>query len=665
MGIFSDLLKGTERRDHPSNPRAWLLWGLPGGIETYTGKNVNEDTALSSTAFWAAIKFISETTASLPLHLYKRLFNKGKERGVNHSLYNVLHLSPNSEMTSMNYREAITGQCIIYGNCYSEIEFDGYGNIIGLWPLQADKMLVRRINNVLLYEYRLPEGGMVIFPRERILHIPAFGNSGISGYNLVTKGREAIGLSLALEEYAARFFGNGAKPGIVLEHPGVLGEKGTENLRKSWTGTHEGLSKAHRLGILEEGMKLHEYGVSPEDAQAIEARKFSVTEIARLTNLPPHILKDLDRASFNNIEQMSLELVVYSLRPWMVRFEQNYTKQLLSEKDQKKYFVEHLIDGLLRGDTAGRWQAYTQGFQMGVWAPNDILEMENKNPYEGGEQHFVQLNMVPVDMAGEIPKLNDQIEKGTPEQKALRALHTKWQRKKSAAARMKLRTIYHRLFVDAGQRVVNKEVKAVRVAIKKHFGERDIKGFESWLDSFYGDLPEYVKSIFAPVIRAYAEAIQNAAGNEIGVDIQLSPGVEKFIDDYLDSYSVRHIESSIEQLKALVKETAVDDLQAELDKRVDEWGINRADKIGQRETVRADGAFTRLAFATAGVTSLVWVAMGDSCPWCASLDGQVVGIEQPFLDAGNFEVNGQPMMVYGPKLHPQLHDGCQCQIMAA
>jgi len=562
-------------------------------------------------------------------------------------------------MTSMNYREAMIGQCVMWGDCFSEKDIDGAGNVKALWPLQSSKMTVKRINDVLLYEYCLPGGKLAILPRERVLHVPAFGGNGLAGYNIVDKGREAIGIALALEEFAARFFGNSAKPPAVLEHPGTLGQDGIENLRKSWGEAQGGLSNVHRIAILEEGMKLHEYGVSPEQAQALQARKFSVTEIARLTNLPPHILKDLDRASFNNIEQMSLELVVYSLRPWMVRFEQNYTTQLLSEKEQKKYFVEHLIDGLLRGDTVQRWTAYTQGFNIGALSPNDILEMENKNPYDGGDQHFVQLNMIPVDEAGDYAQT--KLQTPSPEEKGIRSEV----RARAGKERMRLRNAYYRLFTDAGQRVINKETKAIKQAIKKHIGERDNTTFEKWLESFYGDLPQYVRTIFAPVIRAYAEAIQAAAANEVGVDVGVTPEMEQFIEEYLDSYSARHIESSLEQLRNLVETTKAEELQTALEIRTDEWADTRADKVAQRETVRADGAFTRFAFAAAGVTYLRWVAHGSSsCPWCRSLDGKIVGIQQPFVDPGDLTAGGQTMTVYGPKLHPQLHDGCQCQIVA-
>ena len=658
MGIITELLSGSERRDHPSNPRDWL-WGLSGGIDTYTGKKIDEHEALHSTAFFAAIKFIAETIASLPLHLYRRMSPKGKERASAHPLYNMLHLRPNPEMTSMNYREAMIGQCVTWGDCFSEKDIDGSGNVKALWPLQSSKMTVRRINDVLLYEYRLPEGKLAILPRERVLHVPAFGGNGLAGYNIVDKGREAIGISLALEEFAARFFSNNAKPPAVLEHPGVMGEDGVSNFRKSWHEAQGGLSNSNRIAILEEGMKLHEYGVSPEQAQAIQSRKFSVTEIARLTNLPPHILKDLDRASFNNIEQMSLELVVYSLRPWMVRFEQNYTTQLLSEKEQKKYFVEHLIDGLLRGDTVQRWTAYTQGFNIGALSPNDILEMENKNPYEGGDQHFVQLNMVPVDEAGDYAQ--EKIRPAVTEEKSIRSAV----RARSGKERMRLRNAYYRLFADAGQRVVNKETKAVKQAIKKHIGERDNVTFERWLESFYKDMPQYVKTIFAPIIRTYAEAIQAAAANEVGAEVGITPDMEQFIEEYLDSYSERHIQSSLEQLKSLIESTKLEELGTALEGRTDEWASNRADKVAQRETVRADGAFTRFALAVAGIVHLRWVAHGSSsCPWCRSLDGKIVGIQEPFIEPGNLMADGQSMTVYGPKLHPQLHDGCQCQIVA-
>jgi len=363
MGILSELF---EKRAHPSQAINWALYGFWGyGNESYTGITISEENMLNATAVWAAIRILAETIASLPLHLYERLSPRGKKRATEHPLYSILHIKPNPEMTSMVYRETIAGHVGMWGTTYSEIERDQNGTIKAVWPLLPGNMDVKRFDGKLTYVYRLPDGSTKIFDAKNILRITGFSKNGLIGYKPINTGREAIGLSLALEEFGARFFGNGAKPPIALEHPESLSPEAYDRLRESWEKRHEGLSNAHRVAILEEGMKLKEFGVSPEDAQALESRKFQVTEVARIFNIPPHMLKDLEKSTFSNIEHQGLEFVIYTIRPWLVRFEQAYSMQLLTEQELNTYFFEHLVDGLLRGDIESRSKAYATGRQWG------------------------------------------------------------------------------------------------------------------------------------------------------------------------------------------------------------------------------------------------------------------------------------------------------------
>jgi len=399
--LARNLLLDPERRDSPANPSNWLLYGLSGGNHTYTGKNISEEDALSSTAFWAGVRIISETIASLPLPLYVRI-PKGKEKATNHYLYTLLSLMPNNEMTAFSYRESMVGNLLMWGNHYSEIDYKNDGKL-ELWPLLPNKMELTRRNGKLLYIYTTPDGQQAIFPKERILHIAGFSPNGIMGYNPIRKNIEALGLNLALEEYAARFFGGGGTPPMVLIHPNTLSPEAKSNLASAWQESHGGLSNSHRIAILEEGMELKEYGVKPDEAQALDSRKFSVTEVSRILNIPPPFLKDLEHATYSNIEELNKAFAEHTIRPWLVRLEQNFCVQLLSEKERKKYFWEHIMDAIVRADIQKRWEAYNKGFQTGVWSPNDIREMENKNPIEGGDKHFVQLNMIPLEQSGMRP----------------------------------------------------------------------------------------------------------------------------------------------------------------------------------------------------------------------------------------------------------------------
>lgn len=398
MGIFSAMFQNSTTS--ASTPSQWLV-DMFGGGATATGIKVNEQTALQSTTVFACARILAESIASLPLPVYKRLNGKGKARAPDHSLYSVLDEIANEEMTSFSLREAMQGHLALWGNAYAEIEYDRGGRVRGLWPLLPDRTWPERNkeSNKLQYKTLLPSGMAAILPAERVLHIPGFGFDGLVGYNPIHMFRETIGMALAVEEYGSRFFGNGAKPGGVLEHPGKLSEDAQSRLRGSWNEMHQGLSKQHRIAILEEGLSYKQIGIPPEDAQFLETRKFQTAEIARIYRVPLHMLQDLEKATNNNIEHQSIEFVIHTLRPWLVRWEKSIKLKLLTSSERRRFFAEHLVDGLLRGDTKNRYDAYAVARQNGWLSANDIREMENQNPVPGGDIYMVNGNMIPIDQA--------------------------------------------------------------------------------------------------------------------------------------------------------------------------------------------------------------------------------------------------------------------------
>lgn len=635
MGILSSMF-GVERRTHPSNPNNWLLYGLTGSSKSYTGRTVNEEDALGSTAVWAAVRLLSETIGSLPLHLYRRL-EKGKERAISHPAYSLLNLKPNPEMTSMLFREAQMGQILRYGFCCAEKELDNAGRIIALWPLLSKNITVKRVRDQLVYVMQ-EEATTTILPRDKVLHIPGFSTNGISSYSPITKTKEAISLNLALEEYAAKFFGNGAKPPAVIEIPGNLGPKGLENFKKSWKENSEGLDNAHRIAILEEGIKLHEYGADPSESQALESRKFSVIDVARIFNVPPHMLRDLERASFSNIEEQGLEFVIYSLRPWLVRLEQNYTIQMLSEEDQRGYFWEHMVDGLLRGDSKTRWASYMTGFQMGVNSPNDILEMENRNPIEGGDEHFVQVNMMPLSMAMQAPIPKQIVQEPTDEdtEEEEKSLPIDYEYR-SMTGVLRLRETFRPLFEEAMQRIVSKETMAVKRGVDKNFNkpDRDQASFDRWLIDFYNTLPEYIIKAIGPNHRAYAAEVYRQVSLLFGAEAEITNDVLSFVKSYTESFADNYVRSSIAQLKALIRDNTPETWHEILNKRLDEWNEKRSGKVADDEVVREQNAVIHETYRGFGVKKIKWVARGDNCPLCDKLNGRIIGIEKAFADAGD------------------------------
>ncbi|NTW70670.1 MAG: phage portal protein [Eubacteriaceae bacterium] len=393
------LSKIFQPRAGPTNN----LWGSAYSFffgSTTSGKTVNERTAMQTTAVYACVRILSETIASLPLHTYKNTV-VGKEKAIDHPLYHLLHNEPNPEMTSFVFRETLMGHLLLWGNAYAQIIRDGRGKVVALYPLMPDKMVVdRTVSGELYFEYR-KDTGTVILRKEEVLHIPGLGFDGLLGYSPIAMAKNAIGMAIATEEYGAKFFSNGANPGGVLEHPGVV--KDPTRIRESWNAVYQGSGNAHRVAVLEEGMKFQPIGIPPEQAQFLETRKFQTEEICRIFRVPPHLVASLDRATFSNIENQSISFVIHTIRPWLVRLEQSINKALFTDVEKKVYFVSFIVDGLLRGDYASRMQGYSVGIQNGFLSPNDIRTLENMNlipDEEGGNLYIVNGNMTKLKDTG-------------------------------------------------------------------------------------------------------------------------------------------------------------------------------------------------------------------------------------------------------------------------
>lgn len=374
-----------------------------------SGKSVNEFTAMQTTAVYACVRILSETLAALPLQLY-RYTPGGKERVYDHPLYHLLHDEPNPEMTSFIFRETLMSHLLIWGNAYAQIIRDRLGRVQGLHPLRPDKMSVCRDENgqiYYIYTKTTDENpavrpyGQVPLRKDEVLHIPGLGFDGLVGYSPIAMARNAVGMTMACEEYGASFFANGASPSGVLEHPGVL--KDPSKVRDSWNAVYQGSANAHKVAVLEEGMKYQQIGIPPEEAQFLETRKFQLNEIARLYRIPPHMIGDLEKSSFNNIEQQSMEFVKYTLDPWVIRWEQAMQKSLFLPEEKKQYFLKFNVNGLMRGDYESRMTGYSIGRQNGWLSANDIREMEDMNPVpdeEGGNLYLVNGSMTKLKDAG-------------------------------------------------------------------------------------------------------------------------------------------------------------------------------------------------------------------------------------------------------------------------
>ncbi len=402
-------LKGLfKARDKPQNAvsAAWSF--VFGGSNA--GKSVNPQSAIQMSAVYACVRVIAETVASLPLHVYENT-DDGSIKAHEHPLYSLLHDEPNSEMTSFIWREVTLTHLLLWGNAYSQIIRSGRGKVLGLYPLLPDRMEVDRDKSgKLTYKYTTAEGRTQLLRTEDVLHVPGLGFDGVMGYSPIALERNAIGLGIAAEEYGSRFFGNGATPSGVLTHPNTV--KDPKKLRDSWNAAYGGSANAGKVAILEEGMKFERVSVPNSDAQFLETRKFQVNEICRIYRVPPHMVGDLDRATFSNIENQSISFAVHTIRPWLVRIEQAMNRALFTDKEKGVFYVHFNMEGLMRGDYKSRMEGYAIARQNGWMSANDIRALENLNPIpedEGGNAFLVNGNMISVRRAAAASDLEDKV----------------------------------------------------------------------------------------------------------------------------------------------------------------------------------------------------------------------------------------------------------------
>jgi len=413
MGLFS---RKKEKRNIDQKTADFIKGvDLDTGQTSNSGIDIDEDSALKISTVYACVKVIAETIASLPLHLLQELSNGDSEKAKQHPLYGVLHDAPNNEMTSFTFREMLMTNLLLWGNAYALIKRDKNGHVTELYPLKSKNMVVSRdpVTDAIKYTYTNNKGTSKTYSPKQVLHIPAFTFDGVLGVSPITYAREAMGLALATEEFGARFFGNGARPGGVLEHPGIV--KDPEKLRDSWNKVYQGTRNSHKVAVLEEGMKYHEIGMSPEDSQFLQTRSFQITEICRIFRVPPHMIGDLSRSTFSNIEHQSIDFVVHTIRPWITRWEQAIARALLNDQERTIYYAKFNVNGLMRGDFASRMSGYAIARQNGWMNANEIRALEDMNKIpndQGGDLYLLNGNMISAIAANQNGGAKNEINEG-------------------------------------------------------------------------------------------------------------------------------------------------------------------------------------------------------------------------------------------------------------
>ena len=371
---------------------------------------VSPDSALRLASVYACVRVLSETMASLPLVVYQRRADGGKDKITDHWLYRLLANRPNRFQNPFEWREMLQGHLALRGNAYNQIITNAKGEVVELMPLHPDRIRLELLPSG-EYRYRFTDrfGTESILPRGEVWHLRGLSSDGLLGMSPIELARESLGMALAAQDYGARFFANDAKPtGGWIEFPGSFKDSEAKKVfRESYQQAQSGANRGKVL-VLENGMKFHEVGVTNKDAQFLELRKFQITDVARLFRVPPHMIGDLDRATFSNIEQQSLEFVMHTMTPWAERWEASIESELLLEGDDIE--VEFDFANLMRGDAASRASYYQSGIQNGWLTRNEARIAENLNPLEGLDEPLRPLNMVEESNAGDVELDTEQTE---------------------------------------------------------------------------------------------------------------------------------------------------------------------------------------------------------------------------------------------------------------
>lgn len=667
---------GLERKSASRALTAADLAIMMQGATSTAGVGVSPDSAMRYSTVWACVRLLAESIAQMPVHLYRKLPDGSRQRITDHPLAEILAVKPNSWQTSFEYFEFLVTALCLRGNNYAYKTTVKSGTIAELIPLMPQSVTVVRDGYAVSYRVRFEDGNVETFPQDKIHHVRGLTLDGFVGVSPIGYQRNTIGLGIAAENHGGHLFKNGAMPSGTLSHPSQLSDEAYTRIRNSWETTHGG-DRQGGVAILEEGLKFDPITMSNEDAQYLEVRQFQRTEICSIYRVPPHMIGDLTKSSFSNITQQSLEMVKYTFLPWCRRIESAIARDLLTEQErQRGLYVEFLLSGLERADIEQRYRSYNIGIMSGILSPNECRAMENRNPRPGGDIYLAPLNMadstngMPADDAGDHGDEGAAKASGQTSIKSIsaaapappgRPLVTK-----GVQAREQLRETFSPRFQVLAAGLVKYETSKLRDAMAANDGRAD-GAFAGSMDEIYRQLPDYIRNQFLGLMREYAVAVRDAALVEIDSDMKIDQDqLATLVEEILVSFTARHIGSSEGQLAALINDTVLEEVPAAIEQRLSEWAATRSQKIADREPVQQESAVSRWVWAAAGVTQLQWQRRGSkSCPFCKALNGKIVGIDEPFVEAGDFTPEGHeesPLKVRGPKLHAPIHQGCVCVI---
>ena len=541
--MFQRIFDSFLKRSTLAKPDSALFKAF-GGAQSSAGVDVTAESALNYTTVYACVSLIAENIASLPLVLYKKN-GKNKDRATDHYLYPLLHDAPNDEMTSFNWREAFVSQLLLWGTGYNWKVTGEDGRIKAIYPLESARMTVERINGKIVHRC---DGEVA----SGIMAVPALGFNGIVGKSPISVAKQAIGLGLATEEFGARYFGSGTNPSLRLYHPQRLSKEAADRLKESIGRNNSGLQNSHKIMVFEEGMKAENATIPPEDSQFLQTRSFQRSEICAIYRVPPFMVGDVEKQTSwgAGIEQQQIGFVTHTIRPWLVRIEQILNLHLLSDRERAQgYFIEFLVDGLLRGDLKSRYEAYAIGRTNGFLNANEIRSLENLNPREGGDIYLDQVNMAPTDTLAADKQQDD--------------------------ARSAINKSFERLFKVTAERVLRRETNTIRKTATKTTWA-GAGSFTDAVEKFYKNFKTDISRDFLPIYQSYAESI----------GVKKDSDFDTFVQGRCDEFAERYTRTSIEQLTVLAEKNAIKDLGEAVIVLLDGWTAERANKVAKLEITK-------------------------------------------------------------------------------
>jgi HK97 family phage portal protein len=643
------------------------FWYRPVWAADTTGKEASPEQALGLSAWYNGISIIAGTIGSLPCKLYRKV-GDAREQVTDDPRQWLMFRSPNRWQTAFEWREMAQGHISARGNHYSLIRRDRLGRAVELIPQHPDRVTPMVEGGVLFYRIQR-SGGTTDVRMEDMLHMRGLSGDGIRGYSTVSLARRSLGYSLALEGHGSELMGNKARPGGVLKTDQMLKPESRKSLSEQWDSMFSG-GGLGKTAVLDAGLSWQQVGFSAEDAQFLESRSFQVTEVARWLNIPPHFLKDLERATFSNVEQQALEFVKHTIRPLAERWEQRLDKTLLDESERGELFFKFSLEALLRGDSATRAAFYQSLFNMAALSPNEIRASEDMNPVPGGDQRFVQLNLVPLDMVAEVAASGTEAptpaDDSEDAQRALRAVETRaleLRVARSARNRRRLMGVYRDLLTEAAGRLVRREVRDLR-QIMQRLDDGDVAEFLRRVDVWAEGLPDLVRTILGPILRTYIDLVADAAAEEVGIEDLDAERVGNWRTAYVDKLAQGHTTETVGKLRDTVLQTETDGLESAT-RMIDRWEENRAAAISMREVVTSGGGIAVTVYAMAGARA-VWRNTGqENCPYCELLEGKTVSAGERFLNSGDSLDPGgdiEPLTIKRNISHPSAHSGCDCYV---